>query len=105
MLRKKVNLRLQHNGTLKVLNSKGITGLLITELNGEVIASVVGKKVKAFDSIYQAMIGVEWLNAMCMSVANPKVTMTTQDDESIHAGDVMEEINEPQLVEDDKTNT
>lgn len=62
-----------------------MTGLLISELNGEVITSAIKGSAKDFDTIYKAMLGVDWLASMCAAVAAPQVTMSQKDsDESVH---------------------
>ncbi len=74
-IRKQVNQKGQHNKSANALTKAGISGVLISECNGEVIVTMFGNKKDAFSALQNSMTNVPYLKAAAQFVTGPKVTL------------------------------
>lgn len=83
MIRRTINHEQEHRKSITILKKKGIHGLLVTEYNGEVISSAVGKyPSRSFKAIYQAILGTSWLHSIASGIFNPKPEQITFEEQA-----------------------
>lgn len=93
-IRKQVNPVFEHKKTVKQLEKAGISGLVISDLNGKTSVTLFGAKSRAFMAIQAALSQIDYLNAAAHFVVGPKVSVKKEgvDAEGIAATDVVDEV-------------
>lgn len=89
-IKKKINPVFQHKKTISQLEKAGISGLVISDLNGQTSVTMFGAKARAFMAIQAALKQIDYLNAAAHFVVGPKITAKKEgvDAEGIEATDI-----------------
>jgi len=74
-IRKIINQKGQHNKSANALQKAGMSGIIISTLNDEIVVTMFGEKKNAFAAIQNALTNVPYLKAAAQFVTGPKVTL------------------------------
>lgn len=77
MIRKQINSKAQILKATNGLVKANVAGLLISDINGEIVVSLFGEKKRALPSIHQALDKTDWLRSIAQYVIEgAKVTLS-----------------------------